>query len=125
MASETLVAKFDTAGQAKAAIVDLKEAGVPSELIEKRLEEAHQESQQPSTQPSVTSRGGFFSWLGADQGSDQHQTHSGIDHPAIATGPILVTVGGNDAQLDTALSVLEEHSPTDIEQHFAPTIVDE
>ena len=125
MASETLVATFENAGDAKAAIADLEKAGVPSRSIAKRIEEYSQEDQQPSTQPSVTSRGGFWSWLGSDQGSDQHNAHSDFNDRLIASGPIVVAVEGNDAQLEKALSIFENHTPADIEQRFSAPIVAE
>ncbi len=124
MPSDTLVAMFDTASHAEAAVADLLKAGVPSGSIETHSEDYEQADQLPSTQPSVTSRGGFWSWLGSDQGADQHLTHSGIYDRTIASGRTAVAVAGDDIQLEKALLILEEHSPIDIEERLSPPAAD-
>jgi hypothetical protein len=79
MPSETIVAVFDTASHAEAAIVDVMKAGVPSTSIGRQIKEHFSlAADGTSDQPGVTSRGGVWSWLTGNEGSEQHRTLTAI-----------------------------------------------
>ena len=117
MPSETIVAVFDTAAHAEAAIVDVMKAGVPSTAIERHTkDQSSPAAHEPSNQPGVTSRGGFWSWLTGDEGSDQHRTHSAIYDRTIASGGTVVTIVTEGIHVEKALTALEAHDPVNLEE---------
>jgi uncharacterized protein (TIGR02271 family) len=110
MASETIVAAFDTAAKADAAIRDLENAGVPSSSI-KRYAKADTTA---SASYSAGQPQGFWAWLlGKEDTSSYDRT---LYDRTIESGGTVVTVIVDQNEADRVVSVLDAHSPVNLEE---------
>ena len=118
MTDETIVAVFDTAEHASAAVRDLEAAGIPSSAISQHA---------GATQGSTTTAGqtgletahlqreqGFWASLfGADPDYGHDTT---VYDRSLEGGSTVVTVQASGPHLDQAVTVLERHNPIDIDE---------
>jgi uncharacterized protein (TIGR02271 family) len=109
--SETIVAVFDTATQAEAAIRELEAAGVPANTVRHYTKDDAAYEQRSST--GETHHRGFWSWLvGADE--------PGYDHAlfdrTLQSGGTVVTVVTDEHNAEHVSSILLAHAPVDFEE---------
>ena len=102
MTDETIVAVYDTATQAEAAVADLRAAGVPERAISLHAETS-------STAP--VREKGF--WSGLLGGEADHDTS--VYDRSLQSGSTLVTVQLPEAHIAQVMDILESHSPVDID----------
>jgi uncharacterized protein (TIGR02271 family) len=122
MASETVVAVFNTADEAQNAIRALEATGVPSTAIQHyRRDENTSYADESSTGDSVTgdsvtggARQGFWSWLLGEEGG--YQDHRTVYERTYESGGTVVTVIVPQDQVDRVVSTLEAHNPVDLDE---------
>ena len=118
MDDETIVAVFDTAEHAAAAVRDLEAAGVPSSAISQHAGTAQGgtalagqttlESMQPKRDQ------GF--WANLFGGDPDYGHDTTVYDRSLQGGSTVVTVRTSGAHLDKAVAVLERHNPIDIDE---------
>ncbi|HET9146732.1 MAG TPA: YsnF/AvaK domain-containing protein [Acetobacteraceae bacterium] len=118
MAQETIVAVFDTAAHAQAAVRDIEAAGIPSSDITQ-----HAETTGTSTATGMTTRReepGFWARLFGMEDEDYRQDQMVYDR-TLQSGGVVVTVRVSDAgnMADRVMQILEGHNPVDIEERAA------
>ncbi len=118
MNNETIVAVFDTAEHAAAAIRDLEASGVPSSTISQHAGTAQGSSLtagQTGLQTAHPQRNqGFWANLfGADPDYGHDTT---VYDRSLQGGATVVTVQASGSHLDEAVTVLERHNPIDIDE---------
>jgi uncharacterized protein (TIGR02271 family) len=112
MASETIVAVFDTAANADAAVRDLEKAGVPSSSIKRYAKGDTTASGSASS--SAGQKQGFWAWLlGEEDTSSYDRT---LYDRTIESGGTVVTVIVDQNEADRVISVLDAHSPANLEE---------
>jgi uncharacterized protein (TIGR02271 family) len=112
--TEMIVAVFDTASAAEAAIRDLEAAGLPSAVIRRYVKDdpalRDYEGREPQRQ------GGFWSWLfGEDAPVSEYEVYD----RSIAAGGTVVTVTVDEAHAARVTEILNQHAPLDIEERAA------
>ncbi len=113
MASETIVAVFDTETHAEAAIADLVAQGVPSSAIQHYSKTASNTAGGDVTIAEQNKpQGGFWSWLTGEEAHD----HNTLYDRSIETGGTVVTVITDDRMGEKVVSLLQAHSPVDLEE---------
>ena len=113
MTDETIVAVYDTAVHAEAAIASLKAAGVPASSIS-----MHANSTGMSTNTTTASpvrEEGF--WASLFGGSPDHDTT--VYEQSVASGSTVVSVSTPEQHVDRVLEILENHHPIDIDDRAA------
>ncbi len=136
MAEETIVAIFDTAAHANAAITDLKAAGVPDAAISlhagttmtsgatggttssamsgmSTATTSGLSSDMASTQP-VREKGFWSSLFGGETDTD-----SAVYDRSLESGSTVVTVRSPDEHVTRVMEILESHNPIDIDERTA------
>ncbi len=119
MASETIVAVFDTAAHAEAAVSALITDGVPASSIE------HYSRDQGATgQAAVgtdvnppSAHRGFWSWLTGEQ--ETASSHHALYDQSIQSGSTVVTVISDGTNIDQIYNVLEAHNPVDLDERHS------
>lgn len=112
MTDETIVAVYDTAAHADAAVSDLKAANVPSSAIS-----CHSGAATTTTTGSaepVREKGFWSSLFG---GEPDHDTS--VFDRSLSTGSTVVTVKVPSEHVDRVTSILERHSPIDMDERAA------
>jgi uncharacterized protein (TIGR02271 family) len=109
--SETIVAVFDTATHAEAAIRELESAGVPASTIRHYTKDDAAYEQRGST--GGTQHQGFWSWL---VGADEPGYDRTLYDRAIQSGGTVVTVVTDEHDAERVSSILLAHSPVDFEE---------
>jgi uncharacterized protein (TIGR02271 family) len=119
MASETIVAVFDTDAQARQAIAALEASGVSPEAIQHYAKDASN-TIGDDREAAVEQRpqGGFWAWLTGEEQS-QHAAHATLYDRSIESGGTVVTVITDDREAERIVSLLESHSPVDLEERGA------
>ena len=106
MTDETIVAMYDTAAHADAAVRDLEAANVPSSAI----------SRHPSTSGTVSESApreqGF--WASLFGGEPDHD--SAVYDRSVDSGSHVVTVKVPETHVASVTSILERHNPIDIDE---------
>jgi len=116
MPSETIVAVFDTAANADAAVRDLENAGIPSNSI-KRYDKSFAPSGGIGTASySSGQTGGFWAWLLGEEGTSSSTYDRSLYERTVESGGTVVTVIVDENEADRVISVLDAHSPADLEQ---------
>jgi uncharacterized protein (TIGR02271 family) len=110
MTDETIVAVYDTATRADAAIRDLEAAGIPSGAITREPSAAGSMSGGPGR--PVREQGFWSSMFGSEP---DHGT-AAYDR-SVASGSHVVTVRAPEARVAHVIDILERHSPVDIDDH--------
>jgi uncharacterized protein (TIGR02271 family) len=108
MTDETIVAVYDTATRADAAIRDLEAAGIPSNAI----------TREPSTAGSMAGGSGRQVrepgfWSSIFGGEPDHGT--AVYDRSIASGSHVLTVRAPEARVAQVIDMLERHNPVDID----------
>lgn len=116
MASETIVAVFDTPAHAELAIADLTKSGVPASAIEHFAQVDGDASGEVSTIETEKSHKGFWSWLTGEEGEQSVGHHTVYDN-SMASGHTVVTVVVDANRAEDVMSLLDEHDPIDIDTH--------
>ncbi len=119
MASETIVAVFDTAAHAEAAVSALIADGVPAGSIE------HYSRDQGATgQAAVgtdvnppSAHRGFWGWLTGEQ--ETASSHHALYDQSIQSGSTVVTVISDGINIDQIYNVLEAHNPVDLDERHS------
>jgi uncharacterized protein (TIGR02271 family) len=109
MTDETIVAMYDTAAHADAAVRDLEAANVPASAI----------SRQPSTSTSGTAVTGSAPreqgfWASLFGGEPDHDT--AVYDRSVDSGSHVVTVKVPETHVASVTSILERHNPIDIDE---------
>lgn len=109
MTDETIVAVYDTAAHADAAVRDLEAANVPSSAI----------TRHPSTTGTATGsrrqEPGFWSSLFG--GEPDHDT--AVYDRSVESGSHVVSVRVPEAHVSSVVSILDRHAPIDIDERAA------
>ncbi len=113
---ETIVAVFDTAEHAAAAVRDLEAAGIPHADITQHAGDITSDTTNISAQTASAPRQepGFWASLFGAEPEYGHDT--AVYDRSLQSGSTLVTVRGTGSHLDQVLDILERHSPIDIDE---------
>ena len=111
MPDETVVAIFDTAAHAEAAIQDLLTAKVPRDAISTHANTASTSaattgSAMPAEKPGL--------WASLFGGEPDHDT--AVYSQSVQSGSSVVTVKAPDQYVASVVSILERHNPIDIDE---------
>ena len=109
MEHETIVAIYDTAAHAQAAVHDLEAANVPASDISQHAKEGSMTGTSRSTAP-VHEKGFWATLFG---GEPDHDT--AVYGHSINSGATVVTVKVASDRYDEAAAILEKHGPVDID----------
>ncbi|MBV8575450.1 MAG: YsnF/AvaK domain-containing protein, partial [Acetobacteraceae bacterium] len=112
MATETIVAVFNTADEAQAAIRALEAAGVPSDSIRHYARGDEASTDRPSTETEY--RPGFWAWILGEEGD--YQNHRTVYDRTYESGGTVVTVVVPEQEAERVVSTLEAHNPVDLEE---------
>ncbi len=117
---ETIVAVFDTAAHAAAAVQDLKTAGIPDDNITQHA--GGSSAGMPGMTGAATNgepgqeTGFWASLFGAEP---EHGHDTAVYDRSMQGGSTVVTVRGSGTHLDKVLDILERHNPIDIDERAA------
>jgi len=118
MPSETIVAVFDTAAHADAAIRDLMTAGIPASSIEHYAQDSKAADLHASSSSVTTNEHrGFWGWLTG--GDDVTTDHHALYDQSIQSGGTVVTVIANSADVEGINEILDRHSPIDMDERHS------
>ena len=113
MAKQTITAVFDTRDHAERAALSLRQAGIPAADVSLSPEEARNEMEAgygTATQPQMT---GFVASLeNMFGGYEDHDTYV----EGVRRGGTLLTAHVDDAYIDRAVSLLEQHGAVDLDE---------
>ena len=110
MNQQTLVAVYDTAAHAEAAVSDLRANSVPADAISQHAKSGGTAG---TMMGSHTHEQGFWSKLFG--GATEHDTQA-YDR-SIERGATVVTVKSSDEHYDRLSAILEKHNPVDLDDH--------
>jgi uncharacterized protein (TIGR02271 family) len=113
MASETIVAVFETVTEAEAVASQLRAAGIASSAIEVH-KPADIRERDADTAPQQGSSG-FWAWLFGEE----YQSERAKYDETIARGGAVLSVVVSDAEAHDAYAVIAEHHPLDIDERTA------
>lgn len=116
MPSETIVAVFDTAAHADAAIRDLMTAGIPASSIEHYAQEAGS-TDAAATTTTTNEHRGFWGWLTG--GDEATQDHHALYDQSIKSGGTVVTIIANNADVEGINEILDRHNPIDMDERHS------
>jgi uncharacterized protein (TIGR02271 family) len=111
--TETIVAAFDSASAAEAAVQDLDRAQIPSAVVKSYTKENAEYTDYRTREPER--KGGFWSWLlGEEPGyTSEYDAYD----TSLASGHTVVTVTVDEVHGDAAIGILNQHGPRDIHEH--------
>ena len=113
MTDETIVAVYDSAAHADAAVRDLESINVPREAITRHSGSSTTTGNPGSSEPA-RERGFWSSLFGGDPGPDQE-----VYDRSMASGSSVVMVKVPDQHVQRVTDVLERHNPIDIDERAA------
>ena len=112
MADHTIVAVYDTAAHAEAAVSALEAANVPSSAISRHSQSGSMSGGTTTAAPAAGQERGFWSSLfGAEPDSD-----TSVYDRTMASGGTVVTVKVPDEHHDAVAAILESHNPIDLDE---------
>ncbi|MGF7210111.1 uncharacterized protein (TIGR02271 family) [Skermanella aerolata] len=115
MTVETIVAIYDTASQADAAVRDLKAANVPADAISQHAGTASSTTSTTKTTTAPGQEQGFWASLfGGDSDSEAE-----VYDRSLQSGSTVVTVKSDERQVAQVTGILEQHNPVDIDERAA------
>ena len=114
MTDETIVAVYDTAAHAQAAVSSLKTAGVPTDAIGIH---ANTEGTSGATTGAVAAPREEGFWASMFGGSPDHDT--AVYDRSLESGSTVVTVKTPESHITRVLEILESHHPIDIDDRAA------
>ena len=109
MTDETVLAVFDTAAHAEAAVAELRSAGVPDQAIG-----LHAANASAAAGARVREQG---FWSGLFGGEPDHDT--AVYDRSLQAGSTVVTVKLPEAHMARVVQILESHRPVDIDERAA------
>ena len=113
--TEVIVAVFDTASAAEAAVRDVEAAGLPSAVI-RRYTKDDPALRDYKSEPAAQKPQSFWSWLfGEDAPVSEYEVYD----RSIAAGGTVVTVSVDEAHAARVTDILNQHAPLDIEERAA------
>ncbi len=118
---ETIVAVFDTAQHAAAAVQDLKTAGIPDANITQHAGSTSAAASGLASGETLSGeprqeQGFWASLFGAEP---EHDHDTAVYDRSMQGGSTIVTVRGSGSHLDQVLDILERHNPIDIDERAA------
>ncbi len=113
MTDETIVAVYDTAAHAEAAIASLRAANVPASAISQHADTGTTSGSAATAQPAREQ--GF--WASLFGGEPDHDTS--VYERSVQGGSTIVSVKVPDTHVDGVLKILESHHPVDIDDRAA------
>ncbi len=119
MAEETIVAVFDTAAHADAAVQDLRAANVPADAISQHAgSAATSRTTATTTETAAPAREqGFWKSL-FGTGADYEQDTAVYDR-SLTSGSTVVTVKAPEQHVASVMDILERHNPIDLDDRAA------
>ncbi len=117
MNEETIVAVYDTAEHAAAAVRDLESAGVPSSAISQHAGSSTGLAGSSATGMNKPREQGF--WASLFGGEPEYEHDTAVYDRSLQGGSTVVTVRGSSEHLTQVLDVLERHNPIDIDERAA------
>lgn len=115
--TEMIVAVFDTASAAEAAVRDIEAAGLPSAVI-RRYTKDDPALRDYKSEPAAQKPQSFWSWLfGEDEPAPRYDYQ--IYDRSIAEGGTVVTVTVDESQTARVTEILNRHGPIDLEERAA------
>jgi hypothetical protein len=114
MTQHTVVAVYDAEADAAAAVRDLESADVPTDAISQHTK-ADFGGTDFSNANAITHKRGFWGRLFNTTGDDDSALYS----RSIERGSTVVTVRVSEEDVDRVSSILESHSPIDVEDESA------
>jgi len=112
MTVETIVAIYDTAAQADAAVRDLKAANVPADAISQHADTST--SGGATTAPAAREQGFWASLFGGEPDTDAE-----VYDRSLQSGSTVVTVKVDERHVAQVTGILEQHNPVDIDERAA------
>lgn len=112
MTVETIVAIYDTAAQADAAVRDLKAADVPADAISQHA--GTSTSGGATTAPAAREEGFWASLFGGEPDTDAE-----VYDRSLQSGSTVVTVKVDERHVAQVTGILEQHNPVDIDERAA------
>jgi len=113
MSNETIVAVYDTAAHAEAAVSDLLAAKVPQSAIQRHTSEGSYAAGSTTATPRGTEEKGFWSSLfGGDAGDD----HAVYDRSLESGGNMVSVATVPDHDYEAVMAILERHNPVDLDE---------
>jgi uncharacterized protein (TIGR02271 family) len=113
--TETIVAAFDSAAAAEAAIQDLDRAKIASAMVRSYTKENPDYVDYRAREPEH--KGGFWSWLLGEEPTPTGEY--GTYDTSLASGYTIVTVTVDEIHADAVVGIIDQHGPTDIHEHAA------
>ncbi len=113
MTDETIVAVYDTAAHAEAAVASLRAANVPASAISQHADTGPTSGSATTSQPAREQ--GFWSSLFG--GEPDHDTS--VYERSVQGGSTVVSVRVPDTHVDGVMKILESHHPVDIDDRAA------
>jgi uncharacterized protein (TIGR02271 family) len=113
MNTQTLVAVYDTAAHAEAAVRDLRAANVPVEAIKQHAKNGAMSGSRTTSTP--TQQQGF--WASLFGAEPDHDTT--VYDRSIESGSTVVTVKADLDRYDRVSAILEKHNPIDLDERVA------
>ena len=117
--NETIVAVFDTAEHAAAAVQDLKTAGVPDTHITQHAGGTAATSGVTGVTTSSEPRQEQGFWASLFGAEPEYGHDTAVYDRSLQGGSTVVTVRGSGSHLDQVLDILERHNPIDIDERAA------
>ncbi len=117
--NETIVAVFDTAEHAAAAVQDLKTAGVPDTHITQHAGGTAATSGVTGATTSGEPRQEQGFWASLFGAEPEYGHDTAVYDRSLQGGSTVVTVRGSGSHLDQVLDILERHNPIDIDERAA------
>jgi uncharacterized protein (TIGR02271 family) len=111
--TEMIVAAFDSASAAEAAVQDLERAQIPSAVVRSYTKEDPDYTGYRKREPER--KGGFWSWLLGEEPS--YTSEYDAYDTSLASGHTVVTVTVDEVHADAAVGILSQHGPREIHEH--------
>ena len=116
MSMETIVAVFDTAPHAAAAVQDLVSAGVPADAITQHSSGTASGATGTSLGAPAREKGFWSSLFG---GEPEQEYDSAVYDRSLQSGSTIVSVKAPEQSLSQVMDILERHNPIDIDDRAA------
>jgi uncharacterized protein (TIGR02271 family) len=113
--TETIVAAFDSAPAAEAAVQDLERAKIPSAMVRSYTKENPDYVDYRAREPEQ--KGGFWAWLLGEEPT--RTAEYGAYDTSLASGYTVVTVTVDEIHADAVVGIVSQHRPSEIHGHAA------
>ncbi len=122
MNEENIVAVFDTAAHADAAVRDLKAANLPDGAISQHAKTASTPGVATTGEAAPAHHQGFWSSLFGGGGSERDRAtdrYAPVYERSIESGSTVVTARVPEQDVDRISAILEKHNPVDLDERAA------